>query len=199
MSVAAALEYLINRRGARHKESTMKKNTAASAPMQDPLPDLLAEDPEMLKALTLVMNGATMADAKGVTEKQVEGLYALAYQVYQAGDYARAEAVFATLCLLNHLEKRFWLGLGGSRQQLGKHAQAAQAYGMAAMQDLLDPVPPLHAGMCFIALQDKENAANAFRQTVLAAGDKPDKSAYREQGQAMLDLLGVPLFEEEEA
>jgi type III secretion system low calcium response chaperone LcrH/SycD len=166
--------------------------------IKDPLEDLMADDPEMYKALTLVMSGATMADARGVTEKQMEGLYALAYQVYQAGDYKKAEAVFATLCLLDHLEKRFWLGLGGTRQQLGKHAQAAQAYGMAASLDLLDPVPPLHAGMCFMALKDKENAANAFRQTVLVAGDQPDKAAYKKQGQAMLDLLGVPLFETEE-
>jgi type III secretion system low calcium response chaperone LcrH/SycD len=167
-----------------------------STQIKDPLQDLMADDPEMYEALTLVMNGATMADAKGITEKQVEGLYALAYQVYQAGDYKKAEAVFATLCLLNHLEKRFWLGLGGARQQLGKHAQAAQAYSMAASQDLLDPVPPLHAGMCLMAMKDKENAANAFRQAVLVAGDKPDKAAYKKQGQAMLDLLGVPLFEE---
>jgi type III secretion system low calcium response chaperone LcrH/SycD len=170
-----------------------EKNTRA----QDPLEELLADDPQMLDAIKLVIKGGTLADAKGIPEKQVEGLYALAYQVYQAGDYARAEAVFATLCLLNHLEKRFWLGLGGARQQLGKHAEAAQAFGMAAMQDLLDPVPPLHAGMCFLAMKDKENAANAFRQAVISAGDRPEQAACKGQGQAMLNLLGVPLYETE--
>jgi type III secretion system low calcium response chaperone LcrH/SycD len=169
-----------------------EKNT-----VKDPLNELLADDPQTLEALQLVMAGATMADAKGISEKQVEGLYAIAYQVYQAGDYKRAEAVFATLCLLNHLEKRFWLGLGGARQQLGKYAEAAQAFGLAAVQDLLDPAPPLHAGMCFMALKDKTNAANAFRQAVLVAGEKPEHAAGKRQGQAMLELLGVPLYEEE--
>jgi hypothetical protein len=48
--------------------------------------------------------------------------------------------------------------------------------------------------MCFMALKDKENAANVFRQSILVAGDQPDKAACKKQGQAMLDLLGVPLF-----
>jgi type III secretion system low calcium response chaperone LcrH/SycD len=174
----------------------MSANDETKPLVNDPLDEYLADDPQTLEALKMVMNGATMADAKGIPEKQVEGLYALAYQVYQAGDYARAEAVFATLCLLNHTEKRFWIGLGGARQQLGKHAEAAQAFGMAAAQDLLDPVPPLHAGMCFLALKDRENAANAFRQTVLVAADRPDQAANKKQGQAMLDLLGVPLFDD---
>jgi type III secretion system low calcium response chaperone LcrH/SycD len=164
-----------------------------SAKVKDPLEEAMADDPQMMEALRLVMNGATMAEAKGVSEKQVEGLYALAYQVYQAGDYAKAEAAFATLCLLNHLEKRFWLGLGGARRQLGKNVEAVQAFSMAAMQDLLDPVPPLQAGMCLLAMKDKENAANAFRQAVFASGDRPEAATFKKQGQAMLDLMGAPL------
>jgi type III secretion system low calcium response chaperone LcrH/SycD len=162
---------------------------------KDPLEELLADDADSLAAVRLMLSGATMAEARGISKKQVEGLYAVAYQVYQAGDYAKAEAVFATLCLLDHLEKRFWLGLGGARQQLGKHAEAAQAFAMASTQDLLDPVPPLHAGMCFLAVKDKENAANAFRQAVIVAGDRPEQAACKGQGQAMLDVLGVPLYE----
>ncbi|MDR2051358.1 MAG: SycD/LcrH family type III secretion system chaperone [Deltaproteobacteria bacterium] len=177
----------------------MSANDEKKTLAQDPLEGLLADDPQMLEAIKLVINGATLADAKGISKKQLEGLYAAAYQVYQAGDYAKAEAVFATLCLLNHLEKRFWLGLGGARQQLGKHAEATQAFGMASMQDLHDPVPPLHAGMCFLALKDKKNAANAFRQAVIVAGDRPEQSASKKQGQAMLDLLGAPLYETENA
>jgi type III secretion system low calcium response chaperone LcrH/SycD len=173
----------------------MNTNNTQSVP-SDPLEELMKDDPQTMEAFRLVMNGATLADAKGISEKQVEGLYALAYQVYQSGDYARAEAVFATLCLLNHLEKRFWLGLGGARQQLGKHAEASQAFAMASTQDLLDPVPPLHAGMCFLAMKDKENAVKAFRQAVFVAGDQPAQADCKKQGQAMLDLLGASLYGE---
>jgi type III secretion system low calcium response chaperone LcrH/SycD len=152
--------------------------------------DLRAADAALDDNVKAILGGLTLADVKGVTPRQMEGLYALGYQLYQAGD-PKAEAIFAVLCLLNHQDKRFWLGLGGTRQRLGKPAEAAQAYGMAAMQDLLDPVPPLYAGLCFLSLHDKDNAASAMRQAALAAGDNPAYADYKKQSLATLKLLGA--------
>ena len=114
----------------------------------------------MVKA---VLNGATIGDVCNVSQDMLESLYSLGYNLYTSGNYKDAETVFSGLCLYDHNDPRFWMGLAGSRQANGKYQEAVDAYGLcSAMGALASPVPVLQAGMCYLKMGDREKAQGAF-------------------------------------
>lgn len=137
-----------------------------------------------------LVNGATVGDVYHVSDQDLEAGYALAYNLYNAGNYKDSETMFAGLTLYKHTDKRFWMGLGGSRQMLKKYREAADAYGMATVLGLDDPAPSVHAGICFLKMGDKENALNAFTgATCLGDAENPTHQAYKQKANAMIELL----------
>ena len=66
-----------------------------------------------------LQKGLTLADVTSLTPEYVESLYALAYNLYTSSNHKDAEVVFQALCLYNHKDVRFWMGLGGCRQANG--------------------------------------------------------------------------------
>lgn len=118
----------------------------------------------------------------------MEALYALAHQMYISNKYKQAEQMFALLCLFNHYERKYWLGLGATRQMLKKYDAALEAYVYAAILDYKDPDAQLHAGECMLALGDRQKAKNIFRQVVeLCVG--PAHSAMKEKAKRLLEIL----------
>lgn len=135
--------------------------------------------------------GASVGAVCNVQQEQLEAGYALAYNLYTAGSYADAETMFRALCLYDHNDERYWMGLAGCRQALGQHAAAIDAYGMAGMASALsDPTPFVHAGLCYMKLGDKENARATFAG-VEVMGDPANEAhaVMHRKAKAMLDLL----------
>ena len=94
----------------------------------------------MVKA---VLNGATIGDVCNVSQDMLESLYSLGYNLYTSGNYKDAETVFSGLCLYDHNDPRFWMGLAGSRQANGKYQEAVDAYGLcSAMGGARQPRAP---------------------------------------------------------
>ena len=80
---------------------------------------------EELETMTkAVLNGATIGDVCNVSQDMLESLYSLGYNLYTSGNYKDAETVFSGLCLYDHNDPRFWMGLAGSRQANGKYQEA---------------------------------------------------------------------------
>ena len=126
----------------------------------------------MVKA---VLNGATIGDVCNVSQDMLESLYSLGYNLYTSGNYKDAETVFSGLCLYDHNDPRFWMGLAGSRQANGA---------------LASPVPLLQAGMCYLKMGDREKAKGAF-VVALSMGEEgnPEHDAARGKASAMLAIL----------
>jgi type III secretion system low calcium response chaperone LcrH/SycD len=133
----------------------------------------------------------TIGDVCNMKKEEIESLYALAYNLYTSKSYKAAETVFQALCLYNHKDVRFWMGLGGSRQANGNLSGAVDAYAMAGTAGMLkDPEPFLYAVQCYIKLGDKENAIGAIKG-MLEIGD-PNNPAHAQchaRGRALLGLL----------
>ncbi|MDR3157676.1 MAG: SycD/LcrH family type III secretion system chaperone [Zoogloeaceae bacterium] len=151
-----------------------------------------APSPEIIDAIfDGLSRGATLGDAAGISAETLEAGYGLAYNLYNAGNHADAEKLFCALCIYNHQDTRFWMGLGGSRQAGGNLAGAIDAYNMAAIASALgDPAPSVHAGLCYLKQGDTENAAALF-DAALEFG-QPDNSlhqSYRERARALLDQI----------
>ncbi len=124
-----------------------------------------------------LIEGATLADVRGYTEDELEAVYHFAHNAYQQRKYEEARQLFQFLVHNDHAESRFWMGLAASLQMSGGHKQAVTAYGMAAILDATNPRPALHAGECYLALGDPENARNAFNSVEFICG-LPDASAH---------------------
>ena len=138
-----------------------------------------------------VFSGLSLGEAVGVTKETIEAGYGLAFSLYNAGNFKDAETMFRALCIYNHQDDRFWMGLGGCRQMNDDLDGAIDAYGMATFTGALaGPAPSVHAGLCYLKKGDRENARALFDAAVeLGDPGKQDHKAYHDRARAMLDLL----------
>ena len=138
-----------------------------------------------------LQKGLTLADVTSMKPEDIENLYALAYNLYTSSNYKDAEVVFQSLCLYNHKDVRFWMGLAGCRQANGNLKGAIDAYAMVGTVGLLkDPLPFLYAARCYIQLGEKENAIGALKG-IIELGDEanPVHMQCRAKASALLALL----------
>ena len=111
---------------------------------------------------SLVRDKATLKQIKGVTNDELEAVYSLAFGYYRTGKYDDALKLFKFLVLFDHLNAKFWLGLGAVQQVVKDFQGAVASYGYCSFLKLDDPRPQLHAAECFLAMGDKRNAASAL-------------------------------------
>ena len=157
--------------------------------MSENMNELTAE--QLGTMIDALQKGLTLAEVTSLTPEYVESLYALAYNLYTSSSHKDAEVVFQALCLYNHKDVRFWMGLGGCRQANGNLKGAVDAYAMAGTVGLLkDPQPFLYAARCYIQLGEKENAIGTLKG-LLELGDGNDTAHVQchEKARALLSLL----------
>lgn len=141
--------------------------------------------------VTQMMRGeCAIRDIIGFDDKQMEALYAMAFNFYRSGRYDEALKIFRGLCLFDQLEPKYWVGLGATLQMLNQFPEAVQAYAYAGTLDITDPKPAFHAAECYIALNDKENAISALTSVVdFANADSPDVKPFVDKAKALLKVL----------
>ena len=142
---------------------------------------------ELVKeAYEVVFSGGTLRDLKGVTDGEMEALYAIAYNYYSTGQYEEADTIFRFLVRLDHTNAKMWIGLGAVQQVRKEFSKAVASYGYASFLDLEDPKPQFYAAQCFLALGDVKNAESA-----LAALDAyaPKDSPYREKAKKLQERI----------
>lgn len=135
--------------------------------------------------------GGVLKSVAGVTDDDLEAIYAMAYNLVAARKFDKAEELFRFLCMYDHTEKRWWNGLGVTLQNAGKHADAVNAYGMATLLDVEDPRPQAQAGYCLAALERWAEAKNALEGAIIMCADKPEHSEIRAQATGLLDKVSA--------
>ena len=104
----------------------------------------------------------TVRELKGITDAEMEAIYSMGYSFYTTGRYEDAEKVFRFLVLFDHLNPKYWTGLGAVQQSKKLYGDAITSYGYASFLDLDNPKPQYYAAECFLALGDKDNALSAL-------------------------------------
>jgi type III secretion system low calcium response chaperone LcrH/SycD len=140
--------------------------------------DQLKLTPGQERALEIMASGGTLKDVRGLTAEDVETIYAIGFNLYNQAKYGQAEPMFQFACLYQHTEPRYWMALGNCRQMAKNYQPAIDAYGFAYALNLEDPWPVVQSAICFLALQDKEQAGKALDladQTI--AKGKPNETA----------------------
>ena len=147
-----------------------------------------AEQIEELTKQHLAHFGA-LKDLQQIPEEEMEAYYSVAYNLYNAGKYEKAEKIFQFLCLYDHWQYKYWLGLGGCRQNLKDYAGAIDAYSMANLMNANDPTGPFHAADCHIASGNREKAISALQAAIHFSGEKEAYQIMKNRAEAMLALL----------
>ena len=146
---------------------------------------------EDLKELTeaFITKGGTLKDVRGMSDKDMEAIYTLGHGFYNSGKYEDALNAFKFLTFYDHLEKRWWMGLGATRQMMEDFEGAVMAYSYTAMLNVEDPLPHLHAAECLLALEKYEEADSALSATVHWAGDQPEHVETKARAETMLQIV----------
>ncbi len=143
------------------------------------------------------LEGSTVKELKGITNAEMEAVYSLAFNYYRTGKYDEAEKLFNFLALFDHLNPKYWMGVGAVRQVKKDYAGAVQAYGYASFLDLENPKPQLHAAECFLALGDKRNAASSLEALeMFCPKDTELGREYRAKAAELRKLVGEEAFAE---
>lgn len=138
----------------------------------------------------LTENMGELRDVVGLTDNEMEALYAEAYDYYAAGQYQEALPKFAVLTQTSHLEKRFHIGYAATLQALGLYMDAARVYLLASTLDLADPDPTARIGYCLMQLKYYSEAKKTLELVLTETALKEEYQALRTQTQAWIDEIG---------
>ena len=120
-----------------------------------------AEDSER-ELEAFLSDGGTLAMLRDISSDQLEQLYSLGFNQYQAGKWEEAHKVFQSLCVLDHYDARFFLGLGACRQSMGRFEEAVQSYSYGTLLDMNEPRFPFHAAECHVQMGNLAAAESGF-------------------------------------
>ena len=144
---------------------------------------------------SLVRDNATLKQAKGVTNGELEAVYSLAFGYYRTGKYDEALKLFQFLVLFDHLNAKFWFGLGATQQAVKDYQGAVASYGYCSFLNLENPKPQYHAAECFLAIGDKRNAASSLEALNEYCPNNTDVGReYRAKAAKLREIVGEEPF-----
>lgn len=134
-------------------------------------------------------NGHMPKDVMNLNDKQVEGLYAQAYNFYQTGRYKDAIQIFRLLVMLNANEVKYVLGLGACLHMMKEYKNAVESYTLCCVLDPENPIPYYHMSDCFIEMKDPYSAIVALEMSVKRAGNKPEFQMLKDRALMTMETL----------
>ena len=102
---------------------------------------------DMAAAIPL-LNGKTVKEHTGISDKDLLNLYAFACHFFNKGKLNEAELYFRQLVLMDSSNLDYILGLGAVLQRKKLYARATDAFAIAHMMQKGDSRPMFYAGQC---------------------------------------------------
>ncbi|MEW4561515.1 SycD/LcrH family type III secretion system chaperone [Bremerella sp. JC770] len=156
-----------------------------ASPVQGPTD----EAARLAKMTAMILSeGYTFANAYRLDQQYLEALYAFGYDLQKRDQYSRAERVFRYLCFLNHYDSKLWIALGFCCERQKQHKKALEAYMVASLVDVKNPIPVLRSAECLILLDE---LSLARRSAELAAKLSRGKSEYQQRFERSQRLIQV--------
>ena len=148
-------------------------------------------------ALTTLFSGQPLKAAKGISDEELNAVYSLAYSYYSTGKYDDALKLFKFLVMFDHLNAKYWDGLGSVHQVQKNYDDAIAAYAQSVMLDSSNPRPVYYSALCYFAKGEKLHAAASVQAFEMLCTKKDETTAkYREKIAALKAALGDDTFKE---
>ncbi len=143
-------------------------------------------------ALNALTDGSmtTMAELRGITPSELEAVYSVGYNYYRTGRIEEADKLFKFLCMFDHLNQKYWVGMGAVKQVQKDYRTAIACYGYAMFLDTENPKPMFHAAECYLATGDKESAREALASLLKNCPTTTENGrAYRAKALALQNII----------
>lgn len=136
-----------------------------------------------------LQDGLTAQEIVGFTDEAMANFYGAARKLFEGERYTDAADAFLFLVTLNPRNHEYWLGLGMATQMCKDFEGAIDAYEMAALLEINNPVPYFYLAKCLFALHERESVISALELAIECAEDDPDFQELKHQAIAALELI----------
>lgn len=133
--------------------------------------------------------GRTPQELIGFSQETMAKFYGAAYHLFENRHYKEAADAFLFLVTLNAYNHDYWLGLGMASQMSGDFDLAVDAYEMAAICNMDNPVPYFYLAKCLFAMHDRSSALQAIELAIEYSTDNPEFAELKKQALAAQTLL----------
>lgn len=106
----------------------------------------------------------TLRELKGITDGEMDAIYATGVNFYKVGKFDDAEKIFKFLVMFDHTSSRYWTAMGSLRQVQRRFDEAIAAYQYAIFLDIKNPRPLYYLAECYLAKGDKEGCLTALKK-----------------------------------
>jgi Flp pilus assembly protein TadD len=137
----------------------------------------------------MLNHGLTSADAHGITDEELEAVYAQGYLALSEGRLDDAMRPLTFLVQQQPRDRRFQYSLGLCQQSRGEFKSAGGFYATAMMLDATDALSAFRMGECLVGLDDLPAAREAFEAAIKLSAIGTDQSHVRGFAQTALDQL----------
>lgn len=133
--------------------------------------------------------GKSAQEIMGFSNETMAKFYKAAYHLFEHRRFTDAANAFLFLITLNPYNHDYWLGLGMTTQMCGDYEAAIDAYEMAAINNIENPVPYFYLAKCLFAMHDRESALQALDLSLEYAGDAIEYADLKRHAMAARSLL----------
>lgn len=133
--------------------------------------------------------GKTAQEIIGFTNESMAKFYGAAYRLFEHKRYKDAANAFLFLATLNPYNHDYWLGLGMASQLSQDYEAAIDAYELAALSDIVSPVPYFYLAKCLFAIHDRDSALQALDLAIEAADELMEYEELKREAEAAKALL----------
>src|SRR6478609_10702005 len=135
------------------------------------------------------MNGLiTLQELEGITDEEMETIYALGYNFFTYGKYDAAKDIFTGLTAYAPYTAHYWRALGAVNQQLKDYGEAIASYDMAIANDERDVVSYVYRGESHILSGNIDAGLKDLETVVQVGGDYPEFGAWVQRSSLLLSL-----------
>jgi type III secretion system low calcium response chaperone LcrH/SycD len=111
----------------------------------------------------------------------IESMYSTAYNLYNLGQYEKAQKLFQQLIMLDYTDFRFSFSLAATMHMLKDYEAAIKYYMQCYILERKNPVPYYQSIDCHIQLGELEGAQFAIEQCIKICGKQKAFAPLKEQ------------------
>ena len=123
------------------------------------------------------------------SNRTIEIAYSLAKKLYEEGEHSKATSIFFILLLLKPKNYKIALALGVSEQKQNNYENAIEAYSVATILNINDPMPHIYASQCFYCCKKYYRAKLAINLAIKTAEQNKYDFKFIEKIKNLLDTL----------
>lgn len=143
------------------------------------------DEKRMQEVFAAIAEFTTVRELKGISNQEIESIYAMGVDYYRSGDYVDAEKIFRFLTVFEHTSSKYWTAMGSVQQAQQRYGEAIKAYQMASFFDLHNPKPMYYAAECFVKTGDLDNAQKALASLAKYAPDTENGRRFQTKGEEL--------------